>query len=164
MTKCSARKCTREVEGGCRRCPACRQRNAKARLKCKAKYLQRGSCGCGREREDGFRRCLACKQSVAKAARKCKAKYLQRGLCQCGRAKLDGYSQCQGCHTKRLGQDRRRDGYMSAKHLHIASTTLGLKVGASVNPARRMHELRARTFANEPCDVKLLKTYDLRAI
>jgi len=115
---------------------------------------------CAREAEGGFRRCPNCR----KVARKCQANNRKRGACQCGRDRLGGYSCCQRCHTRQVQSHRRRHGgYSSAKHLYVASTAFGIKIGASVNPVQRVRGFKWDVFANmPPCNAKLLKTYDLK--
>ena len=115
---------------------------------------------CLREAVDGFRNCPNCR----KAVRKFRAKNCARGACQRGQAKLDGYNQCQRCRARQVHFNRRRSGgYNSAKYLYVATTTFGFKVGASVNPARRVRGLKWDVVPNTPpCNARLLKTYDLK--
>jgi len=59
-------------------------------------------------------------------------------------------------------QRRVRNGYNAAKHLYIAKTACGLKVGASVKPQRRMPELKRTMLAHTECDLELIKAYELK--
>ena len=114
---------------------------------------------CSREAVGGSRKCPGCRHRTAKTQRKCRARNREHGLCHCGRARLDNYRQCQRCQTGTVRSERRREGDMSAKHLYVATTAFGVKIGASVNPTRRIRQLQRDVFANlPPCDARLLKT------
>ena len=120
-----------------------------------------GSKGCRREAVGSVRQCPGCRQRK----RKHNTRLRGNGLCYCGRPLTSGYCYCQPCRVTQIQRQRALNGYNTGKHLYVARVIPhGIKVGASVDPVRRMPEVR-KEMRRQGCPVQsmqLLNTYELQ--
>ena len=82
--------------------------------------------------------------------------------CSRGQPALIGYKRCLRCQSKRLHLVERRGlkGRVLGRHLYVAQTPCGFKVGWSSYVDRRMGEVKLEMFADVDGDVELVKAYE----